>query len=117
MFDAINQLHPRHRSAEADKLFKPVEYKIINDRVVKFTDVVVHSFAMGDVEDPDLYAAQPIHEWQESEQGKWVMEHAVETPFWHRHMDPSTYGYKYYIIARLREQDQTYWALKWQKKY
>jgi len=39
----------------------------------------------------------------------------VETPFWHRSVDPNSFGYKYYIIARLREQDQTYWALKWQK--
>jgi hypothetical protein len=31
------------------------------------------------------------------------------------HTDPYTYGYKYYIIARLKEQDQTYWTLKWQK--
>ena len=115
MFDAINQMHPRHRSAEADKLFKPTEYKLIDGRAVKFSDVAVHSFTMGDVEDPDLYAAQPIYEWQESEQGKWVMEHAVETPFWHRHVDPMTYGYRYFIIARLKEQDQTYWALKWQK--
>ena len=88
---------------------------VVNDTAHKIYKVVVHRFRMGDVEDPDLYAAQPIYEWQESEQGKWVMEHAVETPFWHRHTDPSTYGYKYYIIARLREQDQTYWALKWQK--
>lgn len=115
MFDAINNLHPRHRSDEAEKLFKPPEYKLINDKVVKFTDVAVYSFAMGDVEDPDLYAAQPIYEWQESEMGKWVMEHAVEKPFWHRHTDPYTYGYRYYIISRLREHDHTYWALKWQK--
>jgi len=115
MFDAINQMHPRHRSAEADKLFKPDEYRLIGDKIVKLSDVIVYSFAMGDVEDPDLYAAQPMYDWQQSEMGKWVMEHAVETPFWHRHVDPSTYGYKYYIIARLREQDQTYWALKWQK--
>jgi len=115
MFDAINQMHPRHRSAEADKLFKPVEYRLIDEKVVKLSDVIVYSFNMGDVEDPDLYAAQPMYDWQQSEMGKWVMEHAVETPFWHRHVDPSTYGYKYYIIARLREQDQTYWALKWQK--
>jgi hypothetical protein len=115
MFDAINQLHPRNRSAEADKLFKAPEWKLIDGKGVKFSDVVVHSFTMGDVEDPDLYAAQPIMEWQQSEIGQWVMEHAVETPFWHRHVDPYTYGYKYYIIARLGEQDQTYWALKWQK--
>jgi hypothetical protein len=115
MFDAINQMHPKYRSAEAEKLFKPAEYKLIDGRAVKFSDVAVHSFTMGDVEDPDLYAAQPIYEWQQSEQGKWVMEHAVETPFWHRHVDPMTYGYRYFIIARLKEQDQTYWALKWQK--
>ena len=101
------------RSAEAEKLFKPTEYKIINDRVVKFTDVKVHEFNMGDVEDPDLYAAQPLYEWQQSEQGKWIMEHAVEPPFWHRTTDPYDYGYKYYVIARLKEQDQTYWTLKW----
>jgi len=115
MFDAINQMHPRHRSAEADKLFKPVEYKLIDDKVIKLSDVIVYSFNMGDVEDPDLYAAQPMYDWQQSEMGQWVMEHAVETPFWHRHNDPLQWGYRYYIIARLREQDQTYWALKWQK--
>lgn len=114
-FDAINQMHARHRSEEADKLFKAPEWRLINDKAVKFTDVVVHRFTMGDVEDPDLYAAEPMWKWQSSEMGQWVMEHAVETPFWHRHVDPYSYGYKYYIVARLAEQDQTYWALKWQK--
>jgi hypothetical protein len=115
MFNAINNLHPRNRSAEAEKLFKAPDYKLINDKAVKFSDVKVHEFTMGDVEDPDLYAAQPIYEWQESEAGKWVMEHAVEKPFWHRTVSPYNYGWTYYIIARLSEQDQTYWTLKWQK--
>jgi hypothetical protein len=115
MFNAINELHPRNRSAEADKLFKSPEWRLVNDKAVKFSDVAVCSFAMGDVEDPDLYAAQPIMAWQESEAGQWVMEHAVEKPFWHRQVDPYTFGYRYYIIARLSEQDQTYWTLKWKK--
>ena len=104
-----------HRSEEADRLFKAPEYKLINDRAIKFNDVKVHEFSMGDVEDPDLYAAQPLWDWQQSEAGKWVMAHAVETPFWHRMADPYSFGHKYYVIARLSEQDQTYWALKWQK--
>ena len=108
-------MHPQHRSAEATKLFRAPECKIINNKTVEISDVMVHSFSMGDVEDPDLYAAQPLHDWQESEAGKWIMENAIETPFWHRVVDPSGYGHKYYIIARLKEQDQTYWALKWQK--
>ena len=104
-----------HRSEEADRLFKSPEYKLVEGKAVKYSDVKVHQFNMGDVEDPDLYASQPLHNWQSSEAGQWVMEHAVETPFWHRVNDPNYYGYKYYIIARLSEQDQTYWTLKWQK--
>lgn len=105
----------KYYSEEANKLYKPDEWRLVNGKGVKFSDVKVHQFNMGDVEDPDLYAAGPISEWQASEAGQWIMEHAVEKPFWHRVMSPYTYGWTYYIIARLQEQDHTYWALKWQK--
>jgi hypothetical protein len=75
--------------------------------------ITFHSFSMGDVEDPDLYAAQPLYEWQQTEQGQWVMEHAVGEPCWHRVVNPYTFGYTYHVVARLSEQDQTYWALRW----
>lgn len=104
-----------HRSEEADRLFKAPEYKVVNDKPVKFSDVMVHSFSMGDVEDPDLYAAGPLYEWQNSEVGQWIMDHAVDKLFWHRSVNPYTYGHNYHIIARLSEQDQLYWTLKWQK--
>lgn len=104
-----------HRSEEASRLFKEPEYQLVNGKAVKFSDVVVHWFNMGDVEDPDLYAGQPLYEWQQTPAGQWVMEHVQEAPFWHRHVDPYTFGWKYYIIARLSEQDHTYWTLKWQK--
>ena len=104
-----------YRSKEAERLFKAPEYQLVNGNAVKISDVKVHEFRMGDVEDPDLYAAEPLYQWQSSEAGAWVMAHAVETPFWHRHIDPGSYGYKYYVIARLSEKDQTYWTLKWQK--
>ena len=104
-----------HRSEEANRLFKAPECKLINNKPVRFSDVKVFEFNMGDVEDPDLYAAEPLWDWQQTEAGQWVMAHAVETPFWHRTVDPASYGHKYFIIARLSEQDQTYWTLKWQK--
>ena len=91
------------------------EVMVIDGFAHRIHKTVVHKFTMGDVEDPDLYAAQPLLDWQHSEMGKWVMEHAVEKPFWHRMVNPSTYGWTYYIIARLAEKDHTYWALKWQK--
>ena len=94
-------------------LSQPRQVKIIDGVPVAFADVVVHHFPMGDVEDPDLYAAEPLYNWQQSEAGTWVMAHAVEPPFWVRQPDLSSYGYRYYIVARLREQDQTFWSLKW----
>ena len=51
-------------------------------------EVCLHSFSMGDVEDPYLYAGFPIHEWQQTEHGKWVMEHAVEPPTFYCNADP-----------------------------
>lgn len=76
-------------------------------------EVVVHVFELSDVDDPDLYAAQPIYEWQNSESGKWVMEHAVDKPVWHRMLDPMVFGYKYKITAKLTAKDYTFWTLKW----
>ena len=94
------------------KQYQAPEYKIINDQVVRFSDICVHEFTMGDVEDPDLYAAQPIWEWQESEAGQFVMAHAVEKPYWIRQMDYNGYGIQYKIIARLSEPNQTFFKLK-----
>ena len=104
---------PYRVSEEAERLFKAPEWKLIGDKAVKFSDVRVHTINMGDVEDPDLYVAQPISEWQATEAGKWVMENAVEPPFWHRAMNPYNFGWTYYIIARLSEHNQTYWTLKY----
>lgn len=100
---------------DSEKLFKAPEWRLINDQAVKISDVVVASFNIGDVDEPDLYAAQPICEWQASDAGKWVMEHAIEQPFWHRVMDPMSWGHRYHIVARLKESDELYWTLKWKQ--
>ena len=100
------------RNTPKEPQSQPPEYRIIDDRVVRISDIVVHEFAMGDVEDPDLYAAQPISEWQDSEAGKFVMEHAVEKPYWTRTVDLHSYGHRYVIVARMRESDQTFFKLK-----
>jgi hypothetical protein len=62
--------------------------------------IVVHTFTVGDVEDPDLYAAKPIYQWQQTDAGKWVMENCVDdAPIWNRYMDPTYYGHMYMISA------------------
>ena len=73
---------------------------------------VVHYIKMGDVEDPDLFVAQPIYEWQQTEAGKWIMENSNPTPSWHRNNDLYNYGYVYQIRAYLTHKQLTFWKLK-----
>lgn len=86
---------------------------VFGDKAYRIHKVVVHRFRMGDVEDLDLYAAEPLLDWQHSEMGEWVMERAVDTPEWHRMTDPTTFGWSYAIVAKLKEDDYTWWTLKW----
>jgi hypothetical protein len=101
-------------AAHPDRIYKPRvnKYNIVGDRVEESKTVVVHEFTMGDVDDPDLYAAQPLYEWQHSEAGQWVMNNAVDTPTWHRMADPMSYGYRYQITATLMGPTLTEWLLR-----
>lgn len=89
------------------------KYYMTNDKVYEIKNVVVHKFLISDVEDPDLYAAEPLLKWQDSEMGKWVMSHAVETPVWHRINDAVSWNHQYCVTAKLLAKDYTYWTLKW----
>lgn len=74
----------------------------------------VHQFRMSDVEDPEIYAAQPLYEWQKTEHGRWVMEHAVEPPTYL--ISPDSRGYMGYLItidARFQEEDAFIFKLEW----
>lgn len=93
--------------------WKPEEIKIIEGLPVRYRDVCVHEFLLSDVEDPDIYAAEPILKWQRSDQGQWVMTNAQKKPYWIQHVDANTMGYRYKIMARLSEQNETYWRLRW----
>jgi hypothetical protein len=75
--------------------------------------VKVLEFNMGDVDDPQVYAAQPIWEWQQSDCGRWVMENALDIPVWHTGLNHMTYGHTVSVIADLKEEHVTYFTLKW----
>ena len=75
---------------------------------------VVHTFKLGDVDDPEIYAAEPIYQFQQSEKGKWVMENSLEEPYWTRHFEFNTYGYVYAIKAKFMDKDYTYFKLKFE---
>lgn len=74
--------------------------------------ITFHSFAMGDVDDVDIYAAQPIYEWQQTEQGQWVMQHAQDLRYY-TNPDLTSFGYRITIRGRLEEKLATEYFLRW----
>lgn len=75
--------------------------------------MVIYKFSVGDVDDPDLWIAPVIYEWQESEMGRWVMENAIKTPMWHREHNVATLGYHYAVTADFKPEDEVYFHLRW----
>jgi len=86
---------------------------IIEDRACKIYNIRVHEFTMGDVDDIEIYAAEPIWKWQQTDAGKWIMKHAIESPVWNKIADYNTFGHRIVITAKLKEKDYTFWQLKW----
>jgi hypothetical protein len=76
-------------------------------------EVIVKQIRMCDCEDPDLFVAQPIWEWQQTEAGKYVMQHSKPKPMWLRSLDSYTYGYTYSIKAYLTPEEVTFFELKY----
>lgn len=74
--------------------------------------VTFHEFSMGDVEDVEIYAAQPIYEWQQTPQGKWVMEHAQDLKFY-TSADYNSFGYRVAIRGEINEKLATEFFLRW----
>lgn len=73
--------------------------------------VQVHKFTMGDVEDPDLWAAQHLVEFETSEKGQWVMKNTID-PTWNRNF--YEYGYMYTITTTMTDEQYTYYKLKYE---
>lgn len=77
--------------------------------------IKVHEFTMGDVDDLEIYVAQPIWEWQQTEHGNWCMDH-VEDLKWEWNADMHQYGYVISIWGKMSDEDLTYYMLKWGKR-
>ena len=73
---------------------------------------VFHTFSMGDVDDPEIYAAIPISDWQKTEKGMWVMEHCSDPQF-RIGADAFNYGHKVSIYGPLQDEDAVFYSLKY----
>ena len=76
--------------------------------------ITFHSFGMGDVEDPELYAAQPLYEWQQTEQGQWVINNCPDPRYIVR-PDDHNWGHKIIVYGEIEDKLATEYLLKWGK--
>ena len=78
--------------------------------------LTLHQFVLSDVEDPAVYAAEPIYTWQQTEQGKWCMENVLDEIKFYITQDHQNYGYRVALVGTLSDIDHTYFQLKWSSK-
>jgi hypothetical protein len=102
-------------TAHEDQYVHPVvnKFMVINGQVEEVKTVQVFEFIVEDVDDPDIYAADPLMAWERSDAGQWIMENALETPTWHAQQQPMTYGWRYIVTAKLTGPRMTEWLLKY----
>ena len=74
---------------------------------------IVHAIEMGDVEDPEIYAAAPILDFEKTDKGRWLMANSYKQLEFTIRPNSRTYGWKVLIWSYLNEQDFTYYSLKW----
>ena len=80
----------------------------MNDTKSKY---ILHEFRMGDVEDVEIYMAEPIYQWQQTPEGKFCMEKATDLEY-HTQVDHMTMGHRIVITGWLSGKHATFWALK-----
>ena len=74
--------------------------------------MILHTFNMGDVDDVDIYVAQPIYEWQQTDKGTWCMNNATDLTY-DVLPDPWNYGYKIIIKGELEQPQAVECVLRW----
>ena len=92
------------------------KFMVIDGKSQEIHDVIVHKFGIGDVDDPVIYAAGPMFDWERSEAGQFVMKHAVDKPIWHKRDSPMSFTTDFVITAKLKDSDYLVWILKYKEE-
>lgn len=67
---------------------------------------------MGDVEDPELYAAVPLSQFMDTELGQWVKKNCVDPQYIVR-SDPASFGFRVSVYGEVSDQAAIFYQLKW----
>jgi hypothetical protein len=74
--------------------------------------ITFHTFRMGDVEDPELYAALPLGEFMDTRKGQWIRDHCRDPQYIIR-PDPNTYGHRVIVFGEVEDKSAVEWILRW----
>ena len=77
-------------------------------------NVIFHTFSMGDVEDPELYAAMPLGEFMSTEKGQWIRNNCLDPQYIIR-PDVNTFGVRVIVYGEVEDKSATEYLLKWGK--
>jgi len=76
--------------------------------------VTVTKLKIGDCEDPDIYLAEPAHQFlNKSEQGAWLKSQGLTCGYSIGH-ERGYYGYVVTLYTEMTEEQRVEYSLKWQ---
>lgn len=70
---------------------------------------ILIEYCYNDIYDPDEH----LRQWSTSEAAQFLLEHAVEPPVMETFPDPWASAYIVAIRVKLRQDDHTFYRLKW----
>lgn len=74
--------------------------------------VLVTEFFIAESDDLMVTVAQPLWDWEQTAQGKWIQEHGTQTEF-RIVPDFNIVGHKVLISSLLSDSDFTFFKLRW----
>ena len=77
--------------------------------------IVFHTLLLGDVDDPEIYAAGPLYEFMQTPKGRWLKENCSD-PLYRISPDPNTFGFKVQVYGELEEKKAVEYLLRWNKE-
>jgi hypothetical protein len=76
--------------------------------------ITFHTFGMGDVEDPELYAGFPLADFMLTEKGQWIRANCRDPQYIIR-PDATTYSNRVIVYGEVEERLATEYFLKWDR--
>lgn len=74
--------------------------------------VIFHKFNIRATIDDDVVVAEPIYQWQQTEHGRWVMDHARDLTYHHHQSDLNHWSYDVIIRGELCDKSAVEYHLR-----